>query len=125
VPLTVCLAVGLLGAVLAVGMFTSVHFAFPLPGGTTNLWGGRGAGQGCMVGLTQTLAVLIAGALCAPLGVLVGIGVTWWHPALLLAAPVAVLYGAALWRFGLFLAAGWLRAHQPELLAALSPRRAA
>lgn len=125
VPLTVCLAVGLLGAVLAVGMFTSVRFAFPLPGGTTNLWGGRGSGQGCMVGLTQMLAMLTAGILCAPLGVLVAVGVTFWPPALLLAAPVAVLYGAAVWRVGLFLAANWLRAHQPELLAALSPRRAA
>jgi len=125
VPLTLCLAVGLLGAALAVGMFTSVHSAFPLPGGTTNLWGGRGSGQGCAVGMTQLLAMLAAGVLCVPLGVLVGIGVAWWHPALVLAAPVAVAYGVALWRFGLFLAGDWLRGHQPDLLAALSPRRAA
>jgi ABC-2 type transport system permease protein len=125
VPLTLCLAVGLLGAGLAVGMFTSVHSPFPLPGGTTNLWGGRGSGQGCAVGMTQLLAMLTAGVLCAPLGVLVGIGLTWWHPALVIAAPVAVVYGLLLWRFGLFLAADWLRGHQPELLATLSPRRVA
>jgi len=124
VPLTLCLAVGLIGASLAVGMFTSVHSAFPLSEGT-NLWGGRGSGQGCAAGMTQLLAMVIAGMLCAPLGVLVGIGVAWWPPGLVIAAPVSVVYGVALWRFGLFLAADWLRGHQPELLASLSPRRAA
>ncbi len=33
--------------------------------------------------------------------------------------------GAWLWRVGLGLGAGWLDGHQPELLTALSPRRAA
>ena len=125
VPLTLCLAVGMIGTVLAVGMVTSVRSPFPLPSGTTNLWGGRGSGQGCAVGLTQLLAMLAVGVLCAPLGVLVGIGVALWHPALTIAAAAAVVYGATLWRVGLYLAASWLRTHQPELLTALSPRRAA
>ena len=39
--------------------------------------------------------------------------------------PLAIAYGAWLWRVGLGLGADWLAGHQPELLAALSPRRAA
>jgi hypothetical protein len=38
--------------------------------------------------------------------------------------PFALAYGYALWRLGVRLGAEWLDAHQPELLAALSPRRA-
>jgi hypothetical protein len=44
---------------------------------------------------------------------------------LAIACPVAVLYGLVLWRVGLGMGARWLRDHQPELLTALTPRRAA
>ena len=39
--------------------------------------------------------------------------------------PFLIVYGAWLWRVGLGMGAAWLGGHQPELLAALSPRRAA
>jgi hypothetical protein len=39
--------------------------------------------------------------------------------------PISIVYGGWLWRVGLGLGAAWLDNHQPELLAALSTRRAA
>jgi len=60
-----------------------------------------------------------------PLLAVVGVGVAAWRPALAIACPVAVLYSLGVWRIGLGMSAGWLRERQPELLAALSPRRAA
>jgi hypothetical protein len=57
--------------------------------------------------------------------VLVVVGVLAWRPALAIACPLAVLSGLAVWRVGLGMSARWLRDHQPELLAELSPRRAA
>jgi len=67
----------------------------------------------------------VQGVLLLPLLALVGVGFFAWRPALAIACPVAVLYGLAVWRIGLGMSARWLREHQPELLAALSPRRAA
>jgi hypothetical protein len=69
--------------------------------------------------------VIVQGVLLLPLLVLVAVGVLAWRPALAIACPVAVLAGLAVWRVGLGIGARWLRDHQPELLVALSPRRAA
>ena len=60
-----------------------------------------------------------------PLAVLVVVGLVSWPPALVLVCPLAIGYGLLLWRVGLGLGASWLGGHQPELLAALGPRRAA
>jgi hypothetical protein len=71
------------------------------------------------------VAFAVQGVLVAPLAALVVAGLVAWPPALVLVGPLAVGYGLFLWRVGLGLAAGWLGGHQPELLTALSPRRAA
>jgi hypothetical protein len=115
----------MLGVALGVADVVSVRFPYPVPEVTSNLWAVQGTGQGCLVGLMQMLAFTVQGALLLPLLVLVGAGVFAWPPALAVACPVAVLYGLAVWRVGLGIGARWLRGHQPELLATLSPRRAA
>jgi hypothetical protein len=102
-----------------------VRFAYPLPDDASNLWAVQGTGQGCLVGVVQMVAFAVQGMLVAPLVALVGVGLVAWPPALALVCPLAIAYGVLLWRVGLGLGAAWLAGHQPELLTALSPRRAA
>ncbi|HEX8861679.1 MAG TPA: hypothetical protein VGC06_21785, partial [Actinomycetes bacterium] len=123
-PVTLCLAVGILGIMLGVADYVSIRFPFTLANVSTNVWASDGAGAGCAVGLVQLLAMAIEGALMLPLAVLLVVGLVAWGPALAILCPVAVVYGFLLWRLGVGLGAEWLDAHQPELLAALGPRRA-
>ncbi len=123
-PVTLSLAAGILGIMLGVADYVSIRFPFALSNVSTNVWASQGAGAGCAVGLVQLLAMTIEGALMLPLGVLLVVGLAAWRPALAILCPFALAYGYALWRLGVHLGAEWLDAHQPELLAALSPRRA-
>ena len=125
VPVALCLGAGVLAMSLGVADVVSVRFAYPLPDDATNLWAVQGTGQGCLVGVVQMLAFAAQGVLVLPLAALVVAGLVAWPPALVLVCPLAIVYGGWLWRVGLGLGAAWLEAHQPELLAALSPRRAA
>jgi ABC-2 type transport system permease protein len=125
VPVALCLAFGVLAMVLGVADVISVRFPYPVPEVTSNLWAVQGTGQGCLVGLAQTLALTVEGVLLLPVAVLVAVGVAAWPPALAVACLVAVVAGLLVWRVGLGISARWLRDHQPELLVALSPRRAA
>jgi ABC-2 type transport system permease protein len=125
VPVALCLGVGVLALSLGVADVVSVRFAYPLPEDASNLWAVQGTGQGCLVGVVQMVAFAIQGILLLPLAALVVAGLVLWPPALVLACPLAIAYGAWLWRVGLGLGAAWLDGHQPELLTALSPRRAA
>jgi len=125
VPVALCLGVGALALSLGVADVVSVRFAYPLPDDATNLWAVQGTGQGCLVGIVQMVAFAVQGILLLPLLALVVAGLVLWPPALVLVCPVAVVYGAWLWRVGLGLGTAWLTGHQPELLTALSPRRAA
>jgi ABC-2 type transport system permease protein len=125
VPVALCLGLGVLALSLGVADVVSVRFAYPLPDDASNLWAVQGTGQGCLVGVVQMLAFAAQGVLMLPLAVLVVVGLVSWTPALVLVCPLAIGYGLLLWRVGLGLGAGWLSGHQPELLAALSPRRAA
>jgi len=124
VPLALCLAVGLLGASFGLGNVSSVRLAQPMPESMTNPWAGR-SGQGCGTALIMIVVLMMNFVLVSPLAALVAIGLTVWRPLLVIAAPVAILYGWVLYRLGLGIASAWLRDHQPELLEALGPRRAA
>jgi ABC-2 type transport system permease protein len=124
-PVTLCLAAGILGIMLGVANYVSIRFPFALSNVSTNVWANQGAGAGCAVGVVQLLAMSVEGALMLPLGVLLVVGLTIWSPALVLLCPFALAYGYVLWRLGVQLGAEWLQSHQPEVLAALSPRRAA
>jgi len=75
--------------------------------------------------VVQMAAFAAQGILLLPVLALVVVGLVLWPPALVLVCPVAVVYGAWLWRVGLGLGAAWLTDHQPELLTALSARRPA
>ena len=125
VPVALCLGAGVLALSLGVADVVSVRFAYPLPDDATNLWAVQGTGQGCLVGVVQLLAFAVQGVLVLPLAAVVVAGLAAWTPALVLVCPLAIAYGVFLWRVGLGLGASWLTGHQPELLAALSPRRAA
>jgi ABC-2 type transport system permease protein len=125
VPVALCLGVGVLALSLGVADVVSVRFAYPLPDDASNLWAVQGTGQGCLVGVVQMLAFAAQGVLLLPLAALVVVGLALWTPALVLVCPLAVAYGAWLWRVGLGLGANWLGGHQPELLVALSARRPA
>jgi ABC-2 type transport system permease protein len=123
-PVTLSLAAGILGIILGVANYVSIRFPFALSNVSTNVWASQGAGSGCAIGLVQLLAMAVEGALMLPLGVLLAVGLAAWRPALAILCALAIGYGYALWRLGVRLGAEWLDAHQPELLAALSPRRA-
>jgi ABC-2 type transport system permease protein len=125
VPVALCLGVGVLALSLGVADVVSVRFAYPLPDDASNLWAVQGTGQGCLVGVVQMVAFAAQGILLLPVLALVVVGLVLWPPALVLVCPVAVVYGAWLWRVGLGLGAAWLTDHQPELLTALSARRPA
>jgi ABC-2 type transport system permease protein len=124
-PVVLCLGLGVLGVTLGVADVVSVRFAYPLPDDASNLWAVQGTGQGCLIGIVQMLAFAVQSMLLLPLLALVAIGLLLWPPALVVACPVAVAYGALLWQVGLGMGARYLADHQPELLTALSARRAA
>jgi ABC-2 type transport system permease protein len=125
VPVALCLGVGVLALSLGVADVVSVRFAYPLPEDASNLWAVQGTGQGCLVGVVQMVAFAAQGMLLLPLLAVVVAGLVAWPAALVLVCPLAVAYGLFLWRVGLGLGAAWLTDHQPELLTALSARRAA
>jgi ABC-2 type transport system permease protein len=123
-PVTLCLAAGALGVLLGVADFVSVRFPFAVPTVSSNLWGSPGGGAGCLVGLVQLLATAVEGVALAPFGILLAVGIALWRPALAILCLAAPPYGYLFWRLGVRTGGEWLESHQPELLAALSPRRA-
>jgi hypothetical protein len=107
-----------------VGNVVSVRVPQPMPEISSNLWAMGSTGQGCVAGLLQMAALSVQGILLVPLvaGTVIGLFAAW--PVLVVTAVAAVPYGYGLWLLGRKLAADWLTWHQPELLDALSPRRA-
>jgi hypothetical protein len=114
-PVTLCLAAGILGIILGVANYVSIRFPFALSNVSSNVWASQGAGAGCAIGLVQLLAMAVEGALMLPLGILLVVGLVAWPPALAILCPLAVAYGYTLWRLGVGLGTEWLDAHQPEL----------
>lgn len=123
VALAICLALGGLGVLFAIGDVVSVRAPVPLPESRTNAWASGASGRGCLAGLLQLVAMAVGGVLLLPVLVLVAVGLGSWPPALAVAAVVAPVYGAFIWRVGLGIAARDVYWRQPELLAALSPKR--
>jgi ABC-2 type transport system permease protein len=123
VPLAVLLGLGTAGVMLGIGCVFSVRAPYPMPESRGNLFASSGPGTGCSTGLVIMAGYLIQGVVYAPLGALVAVGLALWRPALVLAGLVAPVYGYAVWRIGLSFATSWAWSHQPELLAAVSPRR--
>lgn len=116
VPVTVCAAAALVGVMLGIGDVVSVRAPQPLPEGSANVWSTSTTGQGCGAVAIQSLAMLVQGIVLLPVAALVVVGIVAWPPALALACPVALAEGAAVWRLGRNLAAGWLDTHHAELV---------
>ncbi len=124
VPITVGLAPGMLGVVLAVGNMVSVWTPYALPDRRNPLAGNPG--QGCVGGIAAMTAVLVDAIILVPVGVLTAIAL---HVLPLAAATVlsvgcATVYGALAWVFGTRAASRYLWWRMPELLDAVSPRHA-
>jgi ABC-2 type transport system permease protein len=122
VPLALCLAVGTFGIVLGTGNVVSVRLAQPLPDSRTNPWAGR-TGRGCGTAAVMFGVGWLNLALLVPLAAVVTVGLFVSRPVLFLAAAFAIAYGAGAYLLGLHIASGWLRGHQAELLANLSPSK--
>ena len=119
-PLALALSAGVVGVQLGVGDVVSVRVPTPMPESPTNPWG-QNTGQGCAAGFVGMLALGVEGLLLLPLAVLVAVGLGPWPPALVIAAPAAVVYGWLIWRTGLRIATRWLWWRLPELLETLTP----
>jgi ABC-2 type transport system permease protein len=124
VPITVGLAPGMLGVVLAVGNMVSVWVPYALPDRRNPLAGNPG--QGCVGGLAAMTALLVDAIILVPVGVVTAIAL---HSLPLAAATIvsvgcATVYGALAWRVGMRSASRYLWWRMPELLDAVSPRHA-
>ena len=96
--------------------------AQPLPESATNPWATR-SGHGAATGFILLGAFLASGLLLTPVAGLVAAGVASSSALLWIAAPVSIVYGGSAYFIGLRLAGSWLRNHEPELLAELSPAK--
>lgn len=123
VPVALLLSLGVLGVVIGVGNVISARAPQPMPTSSSNLFAAN-TGQGCTSGLFQLLAMVAQAVLLVPVVVAVAVAVVWWRPGLVLVVPLVLAWGYLCWRTGLRHAVSWLTPRQPELLDALSPRRA-
>jgi ABC-2 type transport system permease protein len=120
--MTVGLSAALVGVLLGIGDVASILVPIPAPDSAANLWATQG-GQGCTNGLLSLLVLAVEAAVAVPMVVPALIV----HGAGLRAAVVVagMAYGAVLYSAGLGLAVRIGRNRGPELLEAISPRRAA
>jgi ABC-2 type transport system permease protein len=116
------LAVGAIGVQLGVGNVTSVRMPVAVPDNPGNLWS-TSSGQGCIVGLLSLMALGVEGVLVAPVALVIAL--TPSTTARFGEAIVGLVYAGLLWWAGLALAETAGRGRGPELLEAVSPRRAA
>jgi ABC-2 type transport system permease protein len=120
-PVALGTGLGVLGVALGVGNVTSVRLAQPIPESPTNLWAQR-TGTGFGTAFIMLGVLLVSQLLVAPVAALVLIGLYAWTPMLAVAVPVSIGWGATIYLIGRHIAAGWLRRHEAELLAALGSR---
>jgi ABC-2 type transport system permease protein len=120
-PVALGTGLGVLGVALGVGNVTSVRLAQPTPESPTNLWAQR-TGTGFGTAFIMLGVLLVSQLLVAPVAALVLIGLYAWTPMLAVAVPLSIGWGATIYLIGRHIAAGWLRRHEAELLAALGPR---
>lgn len=123
VPLVVILAVGLLLVGTGVGNVVSVLAPQPVPEGT-NPWASGNTGQGCSTGLITLLGMGVMAVLCVPVIIAAVAALVVWPPGLVAVGLAAVVYGYVLWRVSLAMAARRAEGRLPELLDAISPKRA-
>jgi ABC-2 type transport system permease protein len=124
VPMTIGLAPGMLGVILAVGNIVSVYAPYALPDRRNPL--AANPGQGCVGGLAALGALMIDTIILIPVGIVVA--ATLHAFALPAASVVAIgfasVYGFVVWSLGSGIAARRVQWRMPELLEAISPRQA-
>lgn len=120
--MTLPLSLAIVAALLGVGNVASVLVPVPLPDTGANLWGSQG-GQGWVTALLTFAVLAVELVLAAP----VAIAALLVHgaPGRTLVVLAALACGGALRQAGLAIAVRAGRDRGPELLEALSPRRAA
>jgi ABC-2 type transport system permease protein len=122
VPPAVLLAVGGLGAALAVANVVSVKVPQAMPE-SGNPFGRRGGGQGCINGLLGMAAMLVQGIVISPLAGAATIAAFAGLAPVIVVSVVGLGYGYLVWRAGLALAVDDAHRRQPEMLIAVDPRR--
>src|SRR5205814_1080518 len=80
---------------------------------------GAGAGQGCGTAVIVMCCFIVQWLLLAPLGIAGLLLVTIGPAASIVVVPLALGYGALMWRVGLDVAERWAFWRQAELLAAI------
>jgi ABC-2 type transport system permease protein len=123
-PLTIGIAPGMLGVVLAIGNVFSAWAPYALPDRQNPLAANQG--QGCVGGLAAMGALLVDVIIMVPVFVVVFVllASTPLAVATIVSIAFASLYGAIAWRIGRQFAARHLWWRMPELLDAVSPRHA-
>jgi ABC-2 type transport system permease protein len=121
-PIALLLALGAIGVQLGVGNVASIAAPVAVPDTSGNLWA-TSSGQGCMTGVLSLVALGVEAMLALPPGL--AFVFTSSSTIRLLEATVGVVYGAGIWFGGLSLGYRLGRDRGPELLAAVSPRKAA
>jgi ABC-2 type transport system permease protein len=124
VPLTIGLAPGLLGVILAVGNVVSVWVPYALPDRRNPL--AANPGQGCIGGIGAMGAIAFDFVVLIPVGLATAIALATLPlaAATLVSVLIAAAYGLGAWVLGLRLATRHSRWRMPELLDAVSPRHA-
>jgi ABC-2 type transport system permease protein len=124
VPIAIGLAVAIAGVPLGVGAVMSTLMPFPVPD-TGNPFANRYAntGRGCLVGLMSIGALLTDIVLLLPAIIAIVIAKAHGLPALVVTLLPVAVWSIAIWAAGVTIGARRVRGREPELLAALSPRK--
>ncbi len=124
VPLTIGLAPGLLGAILAVGNLVSVYMPYALPDRRNPL--AANPGQGCVGGLAALGALFVDVVILLPTALVTALTLHAFSipAATVVSIAFASLYGFAVWSLGFGFAVRRVQWRMPELLDAISPRQA-
>ena len=116
----ILLAIGVQGAVAAVGAVVSVLAPFPFPDSPTNVFAAN-AGAGCTAAALQGVGMIVELILLAPVAAGVVLAVTR-DTSLLPVALLAIAWGAVLLWAGITIASKRLISRGPEFVTALQPR---
>ena len=123
-PVTIGLAPGLLGVVLAIGDIVSAWAPYALPDRKNPL--AANPGQGCVGFIAAMGALVVDVVVLVPVGVAVAVALNTFPLAVatVVSVGIASAYGYGAWRIGRRVATRHLQWTMPELLLAVSPRQA-
>ena len=123
-PVTIGLAPGMLGVILAVGNIVSVYAPYALPDRRNPL--AANPGQGCVGGLAALAALFVDTIILLPVGIFVAVVLQVFAlpAASVLAVGFTTVYGFLAWTLGSRVAEHRVQWRMPELLEAVSARQA-